>query len=182
MSSRESSRRTERRRKQHAAVSREKYDNLKDKLRDWYDRAHDFQEKHERLLGLNEELERENEKLTNAHRELSATLEKANAEIKRWKSYDDEQPDPDLVEELEAESKSQRKTIRSLKKDTKELQEKYVGKIATLERDAMLKDGKIQQLEEGRKDLKERYRDLKEDFREQQRWARGTTSVAPGRD
>jgi hypothetical protein len=50
------------------------------------------------------------------------------------------------------------------------MEEKYKDKIAILEREKLLSDGKIQQLEEARKDLYERYNDLKQDFREQQRW------------
>jgi len=172
MSSRESS---QHRQTGRPTVARQKYDALKEKTRTWYERAQDFQEKNEKLLSLNEELERENERLTNANRELTA-------EVKRLKSYDEEQPDPDLIDELEAENKSQRKIIRNMKKESKEIEEKYAGKLVHLERDIMLKDGKIQQLEDAKKDLKERYKDLKEDYREQQRWVRGTTSVAPGRE
>jgi hypothetical protein len=149
----------------------------------WYERAQDLHEKNEKLLALNGELEQVNETLTAANRDLKLALEKANTENKRLRTLpDDDQPDSDLVDELELESKTQRKTIRTLKKEVKDLHEKYVGKQTILERDILLKDGKIQQLEEAKKDLKERYRDLKEDFREQQRWARGTASVAPGRE
>ena len=41
-----------------------------------------------------------------------------------------------------------------------------------MERDIILKDGKIHRLEDTKKDLRERYNELKEDFREQQRWNR----------
>ena len=155
----------------HRGVSREKYDALKEKTLVWYENAQDFQEKNEKLRSLNEELEQMNEKLTK-------DLIEANTEIKYLKSASPEaQPDLDLLDELELENKNQRKTIRSMKKEYRELEEKYAGKIAHMERDIMLKDGKIQQLEDAKKDLKERYKDLKEDYREQQRWARGTSTT-----
>jgi len=159
-------------------VSRKKYDALKNKAQDWYDRANDLHDKYDKLLSLNEELERENEKLSGSVRDLTSTVDKANEDIKRWKTHSENLPDADLLEELEQENKGHRKTIRNLKKDVKDLEEKYLGKVATLERDIMLKDGKIQQLEEARKDIKERYKELKEDYREQQRWVRGNGSVA----
>ena len=41
-----------------------------------------------------------------------------------------------------------------------------------IEREMLLKDSKIQRLEEAKKELKERYNELKDDYREQQRWSR----------
>jgi predicted RNase H-like nuclease (RuvC/YqgF family) len=96
-------------------------------------------------------------------------LQKENDELKK-KSISI--PDNDLMDELENENKTFRKEIRILKRDNKELCEKDKNKISQLERDIMLKDGKIQRLEEAKKDLKDRYIELKEDFREHQRWSR----------
>lgn len=153
-------------RKNSSAVAREKYDILKEKAQHWYRNSQVLKEKNETFAKINDELEKENA-------DLVTSLEKSNSEIKRWKNYSDNLPDSGLVEELETENKNCRKTIRSLQKDLKDLTEKYTSKIASLERDIMLKDGKILQLEEVQKDLKERYKELKDDYREQQRWVRG---------
>jgi len=100
--------------------------------------------------------------------ELNVKYEKLLEELKQIKLT---QPDADMISSLEQENKEQRKEIRSMKQEMRE----YENKIAILERDLILKDGKIQQLTEAKEDLRERYKDLKTDFREQQRWARGTT-------
>ena len=84
----------------------------------------------------------------------------------------------DRAEEFEELSKNQKRIIDSLKQKIEQFESrlnntnKLKDRIATLERDNILKDGKIQQLSEARDDLKERYRELKDDYREQQRWNR----------
>lgn len=132
-------------------VSREKYEVLKEKAQSWYERSKEFE---------------------NKNRELSLSLEKSNSEVKRWKNYSENVPDVGDIEELEAENKNNKKTIRSLQKELQDIREKHASRNASLERDIMLKDGKILQLEEIQKELKERYKELKDDYREQQRWAR----------
>ena len=94
------------------------------------------------------------------------------AELERWKKLSNELPDQSTVQDLENENKNHIKTIKTLKKQLSEIEEKYKDKIAVLEREKLLFEGRIQQLEEARKDLQERYSDLKQDFREQQRWVR----------
>ena len=69
-------------------------------------------------------------------------------------------------EQLENDLKTHHKEFKLLKKQINELKDK----IVSLERDNLLKEGKIQQLDETKKDLQERYNDLKQDFREQQKW------------
>lgn len=80
---------------------------------------------------------------------------------------------------LEEENKSLAQTIRELKRElsdrdkaASETEQKYKDKIASLERDRLLFEGRIQQLEEARRDLQERYNELKQDFREHQKWTR----------
>lgn len=92
------------------------------------------------------------------------------AEVERWKKLSDELPDNLTVQELENENKNYLKTIKSLKKQLSETEEKYKDKITKLEREKLLSEGHIQRLEEAKKDLQERYNELKQDFREQQRW------------
>lgn len=90
-------------------------------------------------------------------------------ELERWKKLSNELPDHSTVQELENENKNHIKTIKTLKKQLSEIEEKYKDKIALLEREKLWT---IQHLEESKKDLQERYSDLKQDFREQQRWVR----------
>lgn len=90
-------------------------------------------------------------------------------DVMRWKKMSEQLPDPHLVEQLETENRELFRTVRTLKKQINEIEEKYKDKIASLEREKLLADGKVQQLEEAKQDLLERYKDLKQDYREQQR-------------
>lgn len=135
-------------------VPRDKYNNLKRKTGEWYSKAQD-------LLKTNKNLLKANEELLKLNSELEDKLE-TGVDI-----------DTDMVEELENTNKVHRKEIRALKRSLREQKEKYETRIASLERDALLKDGKIQQLNEAKEDLRERYKELKADYREQQRWTRG---------
>lgn len=143
-------------------VSRTKYENLKSTAIKWRNECETLREK----LVVVQDIENDLDKLE----EKNTILRKENESIKR--KIKDRLPDADLLEELEGENKNFRKEIRGLKRVNKELSDKYQSRISQLERDILLKDGKIQRLEEAKKDLKERYNELKEDFREQQRWNR----------
>lgn len=77
-----------------------------------------------------------------------------------------ELPNNDLVDEYEAELSHLKKQIRSLKKELQNSTKKYTERITALEREKILYEGKIQQLEDGKTDLRERYHELKEDYRE----------------
>jgi chromosome segregation ATPase len=143
-------------------VSREKYNNLKQTTNQWIDKCDKLVEQ----FSIVQDMEQDIDKLE----EKCRILKEENINLLSQKT---DIPDGDLFDELENENKSFRKEIRLLKRDNKELVEKNINKISQLERDILLKDGKIQRLEEGKKDLKERYNELKEDYREQQRWNRG---------
>jgi phage shock protein A len=143
-------------------VSREKYNNLKQNANQWIDKCDKLVEQ----FSIVQDMEQDIDKLE----EKCRILKEENINLLNQKTNI---PDGDLFDELENENKSFRKEIRLLKRDNKDLVEKNINKISQLERDILLKDGKIQRLEEGKKDLKERYNELKEDYREQQRWNRG---------
>ena len=143
------------------SVSRGKYENIKIKANQWMEKCEKMAEKLSVVQDIEDDIDRLEEKCR--------LLQKENDELKK-KSISI--PDNDLMDELENENKTFRKEIRILKRDNKELCEKDKNKISQLERDIMLKDGKIQRLEEAKKDLKDRYIELKEDFREHQRWSR----------
>jgi chromosome segregation ATPase len=142
-------------------VQREKYEVLKEKANQWKNRCEKLVEKLSVVQDVEDELDRLEEKCR--------TLENKNEELKKSGNNN---PDNDLLDELETENKAFRKEIRILKRENKELSETNKTKIVQLERDILLKDGKIQRLDETKKDLKDRYTELKEDFREHQRWAR----------
>lgn len=110
------------------------------------------------------------------HGKLETILEEntfLKKEVERWKQLSEVLPDPDSIEELQKEAKEQGKAIKALKKQNSETEERYKEKIAHLEREKILHEGKIQQLEEARRDLQERYNELKQDYREQYRWKSG---------
>ena len=136
-------------------VSREKYDIIKNKVRQWHDQCLELEEKLENLSEMNKDLIDQNGDL----------LDK----IKELQDSNINQPNNDIVEELENLIKSLNKEIRNLKRDNKLLDDNFRDKIVKLERDLFVKDGKIQSLEDAKKDLNERYLELKEDLREERR-------------
>lgn len=71
--------------------------------------------------------------------------------------------------ENEEQVKHYERTIKKLKREYVEKEENYKNIISNLTREKILYEGRIQQLEEARKDLKERYDELKQDFREQRK-------------
>ena len=136
-------------------VSREKYESIKQKGTQWYDECEILKEKLEKLTDMNTDLLSQNEDLVDRLKDLADTPDQA--------------PDTELIEELEKENKSLKREIRNLKRDNKTIVDKYSEKIVQLERDLFVKDGKIQRLEDAKRDLKERYVELKEDWREERR-------------
>ena len=71
--------------------------------------------------------------------------------------------------ELEERVSYYEKMLKKAKKDFAEREENYKNTISTLQREKILFEGRIQQLEEVRRDLKERYDELKQDYREQRK-------------
>lgn len=136
-------------------VSREKYESVKHKGTQWYNECTSLKEKLEKLTDMNKYLLAQNEDLID--------------QLKDFNDAPDPTPDTELVDGLETENKSIKREIRNLKRDNKMIEDKYRDKIVHLERDLFVKDGKIQRLEDAKKDLKERYMELKEDWREERR-------------
>jgi len=143
-------------------VSRTKYENLKSTASKWRNECESLREKLVVVQDIENDLDQLEEKNVN--------LREENETLKR--KLKERLPDVDLLEELETENKNFRKEIRGLKRENKEVVDKNQNRISQLERDLLLKDGKIQRLEEAQKDLRERYKELKEYYREQQRWSR----------
>lgn len=72
----------------------------------------------------------------------------------------------ELEKDLELSRDKEDQEIKTLKRAFNEAENKYKDRISHLERDKLLMEGKIQQLEDAKKDLHERYNDLKQDYRE----------------
>lgn len=150
-------------------IKREKYDYVKNSLREWRGKCSMLQEKlielsedTENSLVITEALKQDNEKLL----EKLSSLEKENLTLKQTNN---------MQYELESDNESLIKTIKHLKKSIKKIEVKHGDKLMETSRDIMLKDAKIQRLEEANNDLKERYNELKKDFRERQRWSTANT-------
>lgn len=112
------------------------------------------------------------EKAKEAARKWHALLEESKAENERlkqevltWKRLCESLPDEEEVKDLN-------RTIKNLKKELRDSYDKHSQKIALLEREKILLEGKVQQLDDTNRDLRERYADLKQDYREQQKWHR----------
>lgn len=101
-------------------------------------------------------------KYTELQSEYELLSQNSQQEIARWKALAEDLPDHETVNE-------HLKQIKSLRRQLHDNEEKYQDKIAKLEREKLLLEGRIQQLEEGRKDLQDRYNELKEDYR----WLKG---------
>lgn len=129
-------------------VSRTKYEDIKYKAQKWLEES-------ERLKEIIENLEYNNQELKDEIDELKENI-----------------PDKNLIDELESEIQSLKKTIKHLSKNKKLLEATNREKIYKIEREMLLKDSKIQRLEEAKKELKDRYNELRDDYREEQRWLR----------
>ena len=143
-------------------VSRDKYENIKNKGTQWHDECSELRDKVQKLSQMNKDLLNQNEDLLNQNEDLVDKIKDLN-------DSNIQEPNNVIVDELENQNKSLIKQIRNLKKDNKISEDKYRDKLINLERDLFIKDGKIQRLEDAKKDLNERYLELKEDWREERR-------------
>ena len=147
-------------------VSREKYEKIKDDffiLKEKYDSLYllynnntDILE--DKIYEYNKENNILSEENRNLRDKLRDTLENT--------------VDTDLEND-----KHMKKTIKEIKKENKMILEKNEEKIRILERDILLKDGKIQRLEDGYSDMKERYKELKDEIREDKRWLKKKNDI-----
>jgi chromosome segregation ATPase len=106
------------------------------------------------------------DKMLEKEEEISFLKDEIDALKDEIDTLKDEINSPELDEENKKELAFLKAENKSLKKQLKEMDEKYKDKIFLLERDKILSDGKIQQLEEVKKDLQERYKELRQDMRE----------------
>lgn len=137
-------------------VSRNKYENLKLTAGKWRDEC-------EKLKLIIQDMETHinnlEEKINNLYQENESLKNKIKTHTL----------DTKLLEELENENKAFRKLTRSLKREKKEILEKNHTTLYKFKTDIILRDAKIESLEEGKKAMRERYNELKEDYREERR-------------
>lgn len=149
-------------------VSREKYEKAKDAARSWYNKfitLKDENENYKNSLTQFKETVSENEKLKSTVDKLNETVDKLNETVSNLK-----QNNQKLSHDLEqSQSHSNKGEIEELRKKHKEAEERLKDKIANLEREKILAEGRVQHFDEARKDLYERYNELKSDYRELQK-------------
>ena len=78
----------------------------------WHDKYKEIEEKFDELRSDQTTLGSENKQLTVTIKECRDEISKLKVEVSRWKKLSEELPDSELVEELENESKQQRREIR----------------------------------------------------------------------
>lgn len=130
--------------KERNIVSRKKYEKLKYTLEQWCDKTYNLKDK---LV------------------EKDIIIDELKQQIKILKETAKQYHDTETFEELENETKNQHRMIRSMKKKINSLEIENKKINTQYERNMILKDSKIQQLEEIRRDLKERNKELRDDIR-----------------
>lgn len=147
------------------SVSRLKYDKLKYSMQGWYDKSYELKEKldksHETIL----EIETINEELMGENKKLKENVAELKENIIGIKETATQYHDTETVDDLVEENKKLKRTIKILKKKMKEFEEENRRNIIKSERDAVLKDSRIQQLEELRRQSNERFTEAREDLR-----------------
>lgn len=149
------------------SVSRTKYDKAKSAAVVWHLQSEEVKQKNSRLEQELKELRDEYSKLVDELKVAKTDRERLETENLNWKKLSETLPDQVSLDDLEIQNRRYVKTIKELKKQLYESEEKYKDKISVLEREKLLHEGRIQQLEEARKDLQDRYSELRQDMREQ---------------
>lgn len=138
-----------------SVISRKKYDKLLKKAQQWANIVKDLDQNLKNLELRNEELNTEKDELYNNY-----------IELKKHKG------DSNRLCELEDENKELKNAIKLVKQQIKDEKEQEYKNTFNLQKDNMLKDGKIQQMQDTIESLKQRYKDLYEEYRDQRRWNR----------
>lgn len=133
-------------------VSRQKYDDLKNKAQQWHKKFLNIKEERDTFLDKIEELEDKIEKFVD-NEEVIAEMTESNEKINK---------------ELDTLKKERKMFMKNLS-------EKYKDTISNLEKEILIKDGQIQRLDDQRKDLHERYIDLRDENKELNRYVRSLT-------
>jgi exonuclease VII small subunit len=141
------------------SVQREKYVALKHKLESWIvaynETESELEHTRQTLEDAQESLGESRQALEEAQdskRELEKELEEAQSEIEKY---------------IERLSIIEQKYELKYKRIFREKESTLLNQIASLQRDLILRDGRIQQLEESKKDLADRYKELREDSKAQ---------------
>lgn len=163
-----------------SSVSSKKYKRLKSHIREWHAIAANLKDKIEDLTNKNENFERENEDLTQDKSDLLSKCNKLTRErdtiVEKYEELKSRPPlvrvDNTRIDELKSENRDTRDIVKQLRRQLKDTEERECKNTFSLQKDVMLKEGKIQQLEDALESLKHRYTDLYEEYRDQRRWER----------
>jgi hypothetical protein len=140
-------------------VSREKYEKLKSIMNKWSDKSYEIQEK----LDISKKTVLELEKINS---DVVVENESLKKELNSIEECNEKKYGSGIVEGLELEIKQQKSLIKDMKKTM--IVNEYDSK-----RDIMMKDGKIQQLEDARNYSNERFKEARDDLRWEKENSRG---------
>lgn len=176
-------------------VSRKKYEKIKSAAEQWYTTSKEYEDIIKKLEDTNTELEQlsdkmilenksikdqlinkyennNDKKLEEDNKNLNEEINMLNRRLNISKENISKLPDNETIEELEEEIKNLKKIVKNHKKELYIINDKNKENIFSIKHNSMLKDSKIQQLDESLKNLKSDYKELKEDYREHKRWER----------
>jgi len=176
-----------------SSVNRQKYEKIKSAAEQWYNTSKEYESIIQKLEDTNIELEKlsdkmilenkytkdqlknkydNNKKLEEDNKYLKDQINILTQKLNISKENSNKLPDNETVEELEIEIKILKKNIKNHKQELYTINEKNKENIFSITHKSMLKDNKIQQLDENLNNLKSDYKELKEDYREYKRWER----------
>jgi chromosome segregation ATPase len=130
------------------SVQREKYVALKQKLESWIIAYNEIEKELEDSRGELETVQGELDTVRGELEDSQKELEEAQRELEKY------------IEKL---SVIEQRCELKYKRIFREKESTLLNQIASLQRDLILRDGRIQQLEESKKDLADRYKELRED-------------------
>lgn len=137
-------------------VTKEKYEKLKVKLKQWVKKCSELEDK----LNIIGDVDNILDKFEKENEELKQKLEYVKLECNEEKEYNEK-----IIKKLMKKNKDYKEYIINIKKYKKIDDKNYRNTKLKIERELMLKDEKIQRMEDYKKELRERYNELKEDYR-----------------
>lgn len=145
--------------------AQKKYDKAVVRMHDLNEKYSESQERIKSLLEENEDLSDENEKLLDKISELEDNYERLKEDLDNH----DHQNENNNLEELyvlEAENKHLKKSLRNMTKRMDKAEKCDNERLFELQKSEMLKDVKIQALQDTLSELRDRYKDLKDEYSE----------------
>ncbi len=129
-------------------VSREKYENIKNKAEGWRDKVTEVLDDLDKLQTAYDNLEEEHEKLQDKHDDLEDSMQELM----------DKYSTCDIDENIKL-----RKELKSVNKKIRSVEENYKKIISEMEREILKKDVENNALKASLDDYKERYKEYREE-------------------